>query len=46
MLWIGVVGDGIAGRQFHTLFIDAAKNCKLTGIVARAPATVGVTKSD
>jgi predicted dehydrogenase len=46
MLRVGVVGYGTGGRHFHTPFIDAAKNCKLTGIVARAPATIAAAKAD
>ena len=46
MLRVGVVGYGTGGRQFHTPFIDAAKNSKLAGIVARAPATVAAAKAD
>jgi predicted dehydrogenase len=46
MLRIGVVGYGTGGRHFHTPFIDAAKNCKLSGIVARASATVAAAKAD
>lgn len=46
MLRVGVVGYGTGGRHFHTPFIDAAKNCKLTGIVARAPATVAAAQAD
>jgi predicted dehydrogenase len=36
MLRVGVVGYGKGGRHIHMLFIDAAKNCKLSGIVARS----------
>ncbi len=46
MLRIGVVGYGTGGRHFHTPFIDAAKNCKLSGIVARVSATVAAAKTD
>jgi predicted dehydrogenase len=46
MLRIGVVGYGTGGRHFHTPFIDAAKNCKLSGIVARASVTVAAAKTD
>jgi predicted dehydrogenase len=46
MLRIGVVGYGTGGRHFHTPFIDAAINCQLVGIVARAPATVAAAKAD
>jgi predicted dehydrogenase len=46
MLRIGVVGYGTGGRHFHTPFIDAAKNCNLAGIVARAPATIAAAKAD
>lgn len=46
MLRVGVVGYGTGGRHFHTPFIDAAKNCKLAGIVARAPDTVSAAKAD
>ncbi|MGL4311556.1 MAG: Gfo/Idh/MocA family protein [Paracoccaceae bacterium] len=43
---IGVVGYGMGGRYFHTPFIAAAGNCSLTGIVARAPATVAAARGD
>jgi predicted dehydrogenase len=46
MLRVGVVGYGTGGRHFHTPFIDAAKNCTLTGIVARAPATIAAAQAD
>jgi predicted dehydrogenase len=46
MLRVGVVGFGTGGRHFHTPFIDAAKNCKLSGIVARAPDTIAAAKAD
>lgn len=46
MLRIGVVGYGTGGQHFHTPFIAAAKNCELSGIVARAEKTVNVAKSD
>lgn len=46
MLRIGVVGYGTGGRHFHTPFIDAAKNCVLAGIVARAPNTIAAARAD
>jgi predicted dehydrogenase len=46
MLRVGVVGYGTGGRHFHTPFIDAAKNCQLSGIVARAPTTVAAARAD
>jgi predicted dehydrogenase len=46
MLRVGVVGYGTGGRHFHTPFVVAARNCKLSGIVARAPATVAAAKAD
>ncbi|MBN8630480.1 MAG: Gfo/Idh/MocA family oxidoreductase [Rhodobacterales bacterium] len=46
MLKFGVVGYGTGGRHFHTPFIAAAKGCALTGIVARAPATVAAAQED
>ncbi|WP_424930730.1 Gfo/Idh/MocA family protein [Amaricoccus tamworthensis] len=46
MLRVGVVGYGTGGQHFHTPFIDAANGCKLTGIVARAEATVAKVRAD
>jgi predicted dehydrogenase len=46
MLRVGVVGYGTGGRHFHTPFIDAAKSCTLSGIVARAPATIAAARAD
>jgi len=43
---IGVVGYGFGGRYFHTPFIAAARNFQLSGIVARAPATIATAKTD
>ena len=43
---IGVVGYGTGGRHFHTPFIVAADGCELSGIVARAPATVAAARGD
>ena len=43
---IGVVGDGMGGRSFHTPFIAAAKGCTLSGIVARAPGTLAAARED
>ncbi|KMK69006.1 Gfo/Idh/MocA family protein [Puniceibacterium sp. IMCC21224] len=43
---IGVVGYGAGGRYFHTPFIDAARQCTLAGIVARAPKTVAAVRQD
>lgn len=46
MLRIGVVGYGTGGQHFHTPFIAAAEGCALTGIVARAEATVAKARAD
>lgn len=46
MLRVGVVGYGTGGRHFHTPFIDAANNCRLAGIVARAPQTIAAARAD
>ncbi len=46
MLRIGVVGYGTGGQHFHTPFIAAAEGCRLTGIVARAEATVAQAGAD
>lgn len=46
MLRIGVVGFGTGGQHFHTPFIDAAEGCVLSGIVARAEATVARARAD
>lgn len=46
MLRIGVVGYGTGGQHFHTPFIDAAEGCTLTGIVARAEATVAKARDN
>ncbi len=46
MLRIGVVGYGTGGQHFHTPFIAAAEGCALSGIVARAEATVAKAKAD
>ncbi|MBG1233492.1 Gfo/Idh/MocA family protein [Aestuariivirga litoralis] len=43
---IGVVGYGSGGRYFHAPFIAAARNCELSGIVARAPETIAAAKAD
>ena len=37
---IGLVGYGSGGKNFHSPYIEAATDCELAGIVARAPATV------
>lgn len=42
----GVVGYGTGGQHFHTPFINAARNCELVGIVARAPSTIAKVKAD
>ncbi|MBF9036167.1 Gfo/Idh/MocA family oxidoreductase [Rhodobacterales bacterium HKCCE2091] len=42
----GVVGYGTGGQHFHTPFIAAAGGCELTGVVARAPATVAKVRAD
>lgn len=46
MLRIGVVGYGTGGQHFHTPFIAAAEGCELTGIVARAEATIAKARAD
>lgn len=43
---IGLVGDGTGGQHFHAPFIDAAQGVSLTGIVARAPATIAKVRAD
>ncbi|MER5172896.1 Gfo/Idh/MocA family oxidoreductase [Thioclava sp. GXIMD2076] len=42
----GVVGYGTGGQHFHAPYIQAAKGCELTGIVARAPATIAKVRAD
>jgi predicted dehydrogenase len=46
MLRIGVVGYGTGGQHFHTPFIAAADGCVLSGIVARADATIAKARAD
>lgn len=46
VLRIGVVGYGTGGRHFHAPFIAAARDCELTGIVARAPKTIAAVRED
>ena len=46
MLRIGVVGYGTGGQHFHTPFVAAAQGCELTGIVARAEATIAKARAD
>lgn len=43
---IGLVGYGMGGRSFHAPFIDAARNCELSGIVARSPRTIAAVRED
>lgn len=43
---IGLVGYGTGGRHFHAPFILAAEGVTLTGVVARAPATVAAVARD
>lgn len=43
---IGLVGYGVGGRYFHAPFIAAAEDTELTGVVARAPATVAKVEAD
>ncbi len=43
---IGLVGYGTGGRHFHAPFMAAAENVELSGVVARAPATVAAVKAD
>lgn len=46
MLRIGLVGYGTGGQHFHAPFIAAADGCMLSGVVARAPATVAKVIAD
>lgn len=46
MLRIGLVGYGTGGQHFHAPFIAAADGCTLSGVVARAPATVAKVIAD
>jgi predicted dehydrogenase len=43
---IGLVGYGTGGKNFHAPYIEAAADCELVGIVARAPATVAWAQAD
>ena len=43
---IGLVGYGTGGKNFHSPYIEAASDCELVGIVARAPATVAQAQAD
>ena len=43
---IGLVGYGTGGKNFHAPYIEAAADCELVGIVARAPATVARAQAD
>ena len=43
---IGLVGYGTGGRHFHAPFMAAADGVSLTGVVARAPATVAAVTAD
>ena len=43
---IGLVGYGTGGKHFHAPYIEAATDCELAGIVARAPATVTQAQAD
>ena len=43
---IGLVGYGTGGKNFHSPYIEAAVDCELAGIVARAPATVARARAD
>ena len=43
---IGLVGYGTGGKNFHSPYIEAATDCELAGIVARAPATVAQARTD
>lgn len=43
---IGLVGYGTGGKHFHAPFMMAAKDVDLTGIVARAPATIESVRED
>lgn len=43
---IGLVGYGTGGRHFHAPFMAAAEGVELTGVVARAPATVAAVRAD
>ncbi len=43
---IGVGAYGTGGQHFHTLFIAAARNGELAGIVARVPNTIAAARAD
>ena len=43
---IGLVGYGTGGKNFHAPYIEAADDCELVGIVARAPATIARARAD
>lgn len=43
---IGLVGYGTGGKHFHAPFMMAAEGVELTGIVARAPATIQSVRED
>ena len=43
---IGLVGYGTGGKNFHSPYIEAATDCELAGIVARAPATMAQARAD
>ena len=43
---IGLVGYGTGGRHFHAPFIAAARGVELSGVVARAPATIARVEAD
>lgn len=43
---IGLVGYGTGGRHFHAPFMVAADGVELTGVVARAPATIAAVHED
>jgi predicted dehydrogenase len=43
---IGLVGYGTGGKNFHSPYIEAAVDCELVGIVARAQASVARARAD
>ena len=43
---IGLLGYGTGGKNFRSPYIEAAVDCELVGIVARAPGTVAEARAD
>jgi predicted dehydrogenase len=40
------MGCGTGGKNFHAPYVEAADDCELVGIVARAPATIAQARAD